>query len=235
MPKPTIVLLLDEIERILPTSLGKEGGIAGFFDFFSYLRGVAQETEDFVIVVTGANPALVEVAQFGQRDNPVFNFFQEIYLQLLEPDEVKTMTRRLGRGMGIRFTDAACAQVYELTGGHPYFAREFCSYLARQYPSRPIQIGVGDISAVVDAYLENAGKDFLEIMERLRRDYPAERDVCVLLARASAPVALEDVVNTPRNERIGIGHLIGYQLVRVEGGKVSLTMDLLKRWILAWT
>src|SRR5207248_675981 len=62
-PKPKIVLLLDEIERILPTALGKPG-FEGFFDFFSYLRGVSQETADLVVMVTGANAAIVEISQF---------------------------------------------------------------------------------------------------------------------------------------------------------------------------
>jgi cold shock CspA family protein len=51
-PRPKIVLMLDEIERLIPNAAGKEG-FTGFFDFFSYIRGVAQESEDFVPIVTG--------------------------------------------------------------------------------------------------------------------------------------------------------------------------------------
>ena len=75
--------MLDEIERLLPNTAGKEG-FKGFFDFFSYIRGVAQESSDFVPIVTGANAAIAEAAQFSGRDNPVFNFFREIYLPLLK-------------------------------------------------------------------------------------------------------------------------------------------------------
>ena len=82
-PRPKIVLLLDEIERLLPTRLGK-AGFEGFFEFFSYLRGIAQENQEFVMTVTGANAAVSEAAQFQGRDNPVFNYFKEVYLQLLE-------------------------------------------------------------------------------------------------------------------------------------------------------
>jgi tetratricopeptide (TPR) repeat protein len=44
-PKPHLVILLDEVERLLPTLLGKPG-FSGFFDFFGYLRGVSQEHRD---------------------------------------------------------------------------------------------------------------------------------------------------------------------------------------------
>ena len=91
-PAPKVILLLDEIERLLPSSLGKPG-FSGFFDFFGYLRGVSQETSSFVFMVTGANAAISETSQFDQRDNPVFNYFREIYLQLLEENECRLMIK----------------------------------------------------------------------------------------------------------------------------------------------
>ena len=93
-PRPKIILLLDEIERVLPSRLGKRE-FMGFFDFFSYFRGVSQETSSFVVMVTGANAAVSETSQFEGRDNPVFNFFREIYLQLLEKNESQFMIRTL--------------------------------------------------------------------------------------------------------------------------------------------
>ena len=120
--RPKVVILLDEIERILPTK-HRSSEFSGFFDFLSYMRGFAQESQDVVIIITGANPAIVETSQFDGRDNPVFNFFQEVYLQLLEAEEIRLMMRVLGRGMGISFNARACERVVELTGGHPYFAR----------------------------------------------------------------------------------------------------------------
>src|SRR5271165_1292800 len=93
-PKPKVILLLDEIERLLPTALGKSD-FAGFFDFFSYLRGISQENENFVIIVTGANAAITEAPQLEGRDNPVFNFFKEVYLPHLEPAECSKMIRVL--------------------------------------------------------------------------------------------------------------------------------------------
>ena len=222
--RPRVVILLDEIERILP----KPGGVefTGFFDFLSYLRGFAQETQDLAIVVTGANPSITEISQFNGLDNPVFNFFQEIYLQLLEADEARSMMQVLGRGMGVKFSDSACDRIVDLTGGHPYFAREFCSFLVRQYPERPLHVTKDKVESVVERYLEQVGvKDFREIMDRLGRDYPQERKVCVELAR--------DAKATPARGRLK--HLVGYQLVKMRGSQPVLTMDLFRKWILEWS
>ena len=135
------------------------------------------------------------------------------------------MMHVLGRGMGVKFSDAACGRIVELTGGHPYFAREFCSFLARAYPERPLHVTKGKVEGVVERYLEQVGaKDFREIMERLGRDYPQERDVCVELAR--------DPSAAPARGRLK--HLVGYQLVEMRGDQVTLTMDLFRKWILEW-
>lgn len=222
---PRIAFLLDEIEKILPTKRG-EGGFAGFFDFLGYLRGFAQETQRLAVIVAGANPEVTEVSQFDGRDNPVFNFFTEVYLQLLEPDEARTMMQTLGRGMGVRFTDTACVRIVDLTGGHPYFTREFCSFLTRRSAERPLHVTLEKVEAIVDPYLEEVGaKDFQEIMDRLHRDYPDERELYVELARGVKTTAA----------RGSLKHLAGYHLVNTRDKHASLTMDLFRKWILEWT
>jgi hypothetical protein len=229
-PHPKVVLLLDEIERLIP-SPARGDDSEHCFDFFSYIRGVSQEDDNFVVIVTGANAAISEAAQFDGRDNPVFNYFREIYLQLLEPAECTMMLRVLGRGMGIRFSADASAAIYELTGGHPFFARQLCSFLAHHYEDRPLHISAMQIDAVLDQYLSVAGRDFQEIMERLARDYPHEKEVCVQLAKAEGGLPMREVIGTSSRLGTSLRHLVGYQLVRVQKDKVSLSMGLLRHWI----
>jgi AAA+ ATPase superfamily predicted ATPase/cold shock CspA family protein/Tfp pilus assembly protein PilF len=230
-PKPKVVILLDEIERLLPTSLGKEGFV-GFFDFFSYLRGVTQENNNFVVIVTGANASISEEAQFNGRDNPVFNFFKETYIQLLELSEVSTMLKELGKGMGIRFSQDAIELIYSLTGGHPFFARQLCSFVASRFADRPLQVNSKNVNDLIDQYLEYSGKDFSEIMSRLDRDYPNERDACISLAKAGGSLPIDKLLETNSNEKVNLKHLNGYQMIRIQDDQVSLSMDLLRRWII---
>lgn len=230
-PRPRVVLLLDEIERLLPTRLGKTG-FDGFFDFFGYFRGVSQENNNFVLIVTGANTILSEAAQFGGRDNPVFNYFKEIYLPLLEPGECALMIRELGRGMGIRFDSDARDYVFELTGGHPFFARQLCSFVAARHRERPLQITKKMVDAIADEYLDVRSADFEEIVERLERDFPKELEVCVELAKAKGSLPLAEVrEQAAKQPGSMIRHLTGYQIVRIVDQNVVLTIQLLARWL----
>lgn len=232
-PRPRIVLMLDEIERVLPNSLGKEG-FTGFFEFFGYLRGVAQESNDFVLIVTGANASIAEASQFSSRDNPVFNFFKEIYLPLLQPEETRQMVQTLGRGMGMHFSPVSCDLIHELTGGHPFFSRQFCSFLSDRYSDRPVQITPTSIGAVIDQYLEVASKDFQEIVDRFSRDYPPELEACIAIANSGGSIDIKGLAKHS-NGSVGLKHLLGYQLINLREDRASLSMDLMRRWLVRTT
>lgn len=229
-PKPKVVILLDEVERLLPTTLGK-AGFTGFFDFFSYLRGVSQENKDFVLIITAANPLVSEAPQFDARDNPVFNFFNEIYLQLLEPSECSLMMRQLGRGMGIIFHKDAIDYVYAMTGGHPFFARQLCSFVAEHHPARPLMVDARIIEHLVDRYLDVRSSDFEEIVERLARDFPEELKICIAIAQSGTGLSVEQLNSEYSHTGTALRHLTGYQIVAVTASKAALTIDLLGRWL----
>ena len=224
-PHPKIVLMLDEVERLLPSGLGKPG-FQGFFDFFSYFRGMSQQTKDLTMIVTAANPSIQEAAQFDNRDNPVFTYFKETYLKLLTEQECTQMINTLGRGMGIKFAPTVCSSIYTLTDGHPFITRMFCSYISDTHHDRPLTVAPEMVSDLVDSYVDLKGnKDFNEIFQRLNRDYPEERDLCLELAKADRPLPFSSI------QKDRVRHLLGYQLVRLEGATVALSMDFLKRWL----
>jgi cold shock CspA family protein len=225
-PAPRIIIMLDEIEKILPNALGRDG-FHGYFEFFGYLRGICQERDGFVVIVTGANPAVAEAPQFEGRDNPVFNFFREVYLQLLDRSECMDMIRTLGRGMGIRFSEDAARLVFELTGGHPFFARQLCSFVAKRHPERPLRVERERIERLLDVYVEMNGNDFAEIVDRLDRDYSEELEILLRVVRAGKPIPLGAL----GTHGVTLRHLEGYQLLTVQNGHASLTMSMLGRYL----
>ncbi|MCP5524513.1 MAG: hypothetical protein H7A46_23535 [Verrucomicrobiales bacterium] len=230
-PRPKVVLMLDEVERLLPTRLG-EPGFRGFFGFFSYFRGLSQQTGDFTMIVTAANPGIQETAQFAGRDNPVFNYFKEVYLKFFELVECRQMLTQLGRGMGIAFQSGACELIHSLTGGHPFITRQLGSFLAEKYPDRPLRLTSETVKAAVDDYLDLRGdKDFNEIFERISRDYPDERDICLELARQDAPMSIAGLTDSRKGVRPVLRHLIGYQLAQTDASAVTLSMELMRRWL----
>ena len=254
-PQPKVILMLDEIEQLLsfgfvesemPDTASNMSGPRGrpsmrstILRLLGYLRGVTQESNGvFVLMITGANPAISEISQFRLedrpfdiRDNPVFNFFNEIYLPLLEFKECTLMIRELGRNMGLRFSEEACAFVYQMTGGHPFVTRQLCSFVSDRYPKiRPLVITKEMVAAILDMYMQFSGRDFEEIMDRLRRDYPDEREICVKLAQQGRPMTLKEL-DPSGTVALKLRHLVGYQIVSVESDRVSLTMELLQKWM----
>jgi hypothetical protein len=217
--------MLDEIERLLPIRLG-EPGFKGFVALFSYFRGLSQQTKDFTMIVTAANPSIQEAAQFERRDNPVFNYFQEVYLKFFDPAECQKMISALGKGMGIRFEAHSCDRIYRLTGGHPFITRMFCSFIAENCAERPLTVTAQTVDSFVETYLNLKGdKDFNEIFERFKRDYPEELKFCLQLAESEKPVEFD------KSNKDKVRHLIGYQLVRLEGDLLTLSMELMKDWL----
>jgi hypothetical protein len=121
---------------------------------------VSQEHREFVLIITGANASVSEIAQFERRDNPVFNYFREVYLPPLEAAECTIMMLDLGRGMGIQFSNDAYDFVYHMTGGYPFFARQLCSFASERNKERPLHVSKQMLEGLVDEYLDLRSGDF---------------------------------------------------------------------------
>jgi cold shock CspA family protein len=226
---PKIVILLDEIERLLPTQ--NSPGFSDFVDFLAYLRGRSQQDSNFVPILTGANPAVCEVSQWAGRDNPVFKFFKEMFLPPLEKLECDEMVSRLGRGMGVTsYTKESLRAIYTATGGHPFVTRQLCSRIAKQFPGRPLSVDTPEVMSGIDEFLFQDSGTFKEILDRLERDYPREKELLLFIADGvNSETDLAGLIGPDVHE--GLRHLVGYQLVERAKDKYRIKMGLLLQWI----
>src|SRR5207247_2855068 len=112
-----LVIVFDEIERILPVGTGS--ALPRCAEFFGYLRALTQRTGALSVIVVGANPWLFEQARWEGRDNPVFQFARELYMPPLTREDCSVMISSLGRGTGVSYTEDALDRIYAATGGHP--------------------------------------------------------------------------------------------------------------------
>lgn len=221
-----IVLMIDEIEKVTPPT-GE--GWAHSLEFFRFLRGYAQQSQGkFVTIVAGANPAICETAQWRGEDNPIFQFFEEMYLPPLPENECREMIVTLGMGMAVEWEEEALRLVYELTGGHPFITRRLCSALVRRFQERPLHVTVDIVREAEMELLMRLDELFSEIKERLQRDYPDEWDVLEALASGYSFNEIKQLVPTwPRALR----HLEGYQLVEIIEGQPRFKITLLYKWL----
>jgi hypothetical protein len=225
---PKLVILLDEIERLLPTAQG--AGFKGFVDFLGYLRGRSQQDPDFISIVTGANPAVSEVSQWERRDNPVFKFYRETFLPPLEKRECDEMVQKLGRGMGVSYDEQSLGEIYAATGGHPFVTRQLCSRIVKLFPERPLEVNRDVVSKGLDEFLFHDSGTFKEILDRLERDYPQEKELLLFIADGvNGESELMGLAGT--DIHASLRHLVGYQLVERDAGRYRIKIGLLLSWI----
>lgn len=224
-----IVITIDELEWMLPVP-GHSSGFRGYAEFFAHLRGIAQTTKGkLVSVVTAANPAVSEQGKWDSRDNPVFQFYKDMFLPPLAPEECNEMIEKLGRGMGVAFDLASLKYIYSETGGHPYITRQLCSHIVHQNSSRPLHVTERLVAESIDSFIRNKGDIFEEILDRL--DYfPQEKDLFFFIAEGlSEETELSGLVNEPID--VALRHLIGYQIVEYKNGHYHIKINLLYRWL----
>lgn len=225
-----IVIAIDELEWMLPTS-GSSDGFRGYEQFFRYLRGISQNTRGKVIsIVAAANPAISEQPVWNGRDNPVFQFYRDMFLPLLEKQECDDMLIKIGRGMSVAFDEQSLEAIYNEAGGHPFITRQLCSHIINRNPSRPLQISRDLVTESVETFILTKGSIFEDITERLRINFPRELELLLAIAKGSSrKVELASLVDIPIDA--ALKHLIGYQIVSCSENKYNIKIKLLYRWL----
>ena len=230
LPDTKIVITIDELEYMLPISESNPG-FRGYADFFAYLRGVGQRTRGRIVsVVTAANPLVSETPNWGSRENPVFQFYQDVFLPPLDEDVCAAMVAQLGRGMGVTFEPDALRHIYREAGGHPYITRQLCGHIVRGYPYRPLRITKQIVDDSLESFVRDKGAIFEEILYRLETHFPEENELLPFIADGVVEPAALATLSTQPIDR-ALRHLIGYQIVEHVGGEYRIKIRLLDRWL----
>lgn len=129
---PLLGLFIDEIEVIVPREpegvpVADQQVLDQYLAFVRTLRGLAQETRSLALLVVGVDPKLNRVNRWGAEQNPLYQFFREEYLGPLDREDCIQMVRNIGQQMGLAYTDDAVQYVAQVSGGHPFQARQLCS------------------------------------------------------------------------------------------------------------
>lgn len=226
-----IILIIDEVDRLLPAP-SFSAGFQGYPDFFAYLRGASQNSNGrFITIITAANPALCEQAMWEGRDNPIFQFYHQMFLPPLAYNDCYDMIVKLGKGMGIDYDPQSIEAIFAATSGHPYLTRLLCSHVGQMNPERPLHIIPASIEKAKSEFLRGeATPIFNEILERLDTFFPVERDLLMFIADGiDDENELVNLSNQPVD--IALYHLVGYQLVERLDGKCRIKIDLLREWL----
>jgi hypothetical protein len=128
VPLP-VVCMLDEMERVLP----KDAASAEEFNVtFGALRNLCQDKRVMSLLVTDLFPDSGQTNQWpvaGAGTNPLFNFLKSVYAGPFEQADTVQMIDSLGKLMNFQFEPDQLTEIHELSGGHPFLARQVAAML----------------------------------------------------------------------------------------------------------
>lgn len=230
-PVVKLILFIDEIELLTPSSDNRSGW-TGALETFRYLRGASQSTSKRLVpIIAGANPRICEAPSWDNQDNPVFQFFEEVFIPLLPETDCKELVVKIGELMNVTYNAAALDLIYKAVGGHPFFTRRLCSHIINLYPDRPLQVTCHMVDEAQEEFLIKEDALFTEIVYRLERDFPDELEILKWVARKGDLKELKALIGTWNTS---IKHLEGYQMlerIRKPALTLRIKIELFEKWL----
>lgn len=227
----TVLLMFDEVEHITYGKAADEkwgNGLESVY-FWKAIRSAFQiENSRFTYCIVGTNPICIEYATIGHADNPIFCGVTPLYIPGFDVGQTRSMVRKLGRIMGIKFDETLYGKMTEEYGGHPFLIRHVCSYIANKYLERPIQIDRIKYNACKVEFNKTQGKYFEMLLEVLQEFYPIEFEMLGYLASGD----METFKYFATEDYALVQHLIGYGIIKKVDEDYDFQMDVIKDYIL---
>jgi tetratricopeptide (TPR) repeat protein len=148
---PRLVLCLDEIDEIYPP----DASSSEHRNMFAFFRSVADQSESINLIVCGMGAEINRKDYWGQKTNPVFQAFKELFLGPFSEEESNEMVLNIGAGMGVDYTEDALQYLYEQSGGHPFITRQMCSLAVKKADWPNTKLKKDDIVSVARDYLHS--------------------------------------------------------------------------------
>jgi len=181
-----ITVAFDEIEWLTPGTARDPHWNDEYLEFWHVIRSVQTDTLRFSVIVAGVNPSIVEMSRFGNHQNPLFGIVTPIFLRGLRNEEVYDLVKKIGKIMGINFSNSAIDYIFEQYAGHPLLTRLACSNVADLAKANnekfPLKIGKGKLQR--DQALRDNELVFYvhHVIDELERFYPNEYRLLEALA-----------------------------------------------------
>jgi ligand-binding sensor domain-containing protein/tetratricopeptide (TPR) repeat protein len=237
-------LFLDEVELIVPRPDGSGPDLMRYLTLLRALRGLVDEDGRLSLVVSSLNPSINRINAWEDEQNPTFNLFQEIHLPPLAEEDCIQMVRNIGQQIGLVYSEASLQAISDLSGGHPFLARQLCSVLYRrrgrqaglietdEIPSGVRQFIYDDLTVThLDAGIwRDAGSAALWGAANAR----VNQSLLLDLACAHGPVSQDDILSGPDSDarqtaliNMERSHIV-YQ---PQPGAYAIRFGLLRTWL----
>ncbi|GAB4537199.1 MAG: hypothetical protein Kow0063_23620 [Anaerolineae bacterium] len=219
---PLMVLMIDEVERIVP-SYGSGPDIYRRYDeFFAPIRDLSQIERCLVSVVTGERPSIREEFDKKILSNTMHELYDERYLRPFTETDCRTMIIKIGEWMGIEYSPDSLRRIFDETGGHPYIARSLCACVVDDLEAE--EVAVENVEKVITSSLDKLHEYFKGWWENL--DGAEIQVLTSVLEDRALPAKMSgpqmDVLRHLQKQGL---------LCQTQDGGWDITIRLLRRWL----
>mgnify|MGYP001016405222 CR=1 FL=1 len=190
-PHP-IVVLLDEVDYITPSSPTAAHWKEDFNPFWRNLRSIYQEISrqggHFSIFIAGVSSRWFSVESVAGVENAALSFVPEEFLSPLAREATIAMLRALGNAAGLKFDPAAADLIASTSCDIPYWSRKACSFIHRRVrvEDRPTQVTRAAAEVELAAFVEEEGAALAQVaLTHLFRVYPELEPVVFAIGSGS--------------------------------------------------
>src|SRR5579864_921711 len=223
-----LILLLDEIESILPDETIEARGTDGYRVFLAQLRHLLNHSR-LMVGMVGYGPVLER--EFRDHDCPLYSQLQLLPLGMLTQEECSDMVRSIGRKR-VHYADESLATIFEASGGDPQLTKYLCAEVlgARPRPTRGRSVDGADVRKGIDSLLTSSDRQaqLLAEFETFARYFPAEAGLVEEIAGGTAPGERVEITWEDARRK-----LTDYGLLVAEGKSCALRIGLLHRVLCA--
>lgn len=133
MKKPRLAFFIDEGELLVPARHETGKKLADYLEIMEVLRTLSSGKLNVLsILYTSFDPSLIRISHWGKLQNPAYQLFEVNYLNPLLAVDCEQMIRSLGQQVKLEYSQEAINLIYEVSGGHPFIARQLCSLAFKQ-------------------------------------------------------------------------------------------------------
>ncbi len=230
-----IMIIFDEVEHITPgvslTEHWKNGN--DFILFWQTLRSIFQANMHlFSYLIVGTNPKSIEMPTINGIDNPIYSQIPYQYIEPFSVSDTRSMVRKLGRTMGLKFDEEIYSKLTEDFGGHPFLIRNVCSVINNiaidEQFDRPIRIDKTIYEKGKKLFNQMHSDYYDMIMSVLKDYYPHEYDMLTSLAIGN----YEEFIKYARESHIYTNHLLGYHIIDKNQDQYFFKIESLREYLI---
>ena len=184
--KKPIIIFIDEVDYITPSSPTSEYWKDGFNKFWRNFRAVYQEAarsgNTISVMIGGVSAKWFIEETINHVENAALAFIPEEYLSTLDRTATRSMIKKISKPAGLMFSGDAADLIGAACSDIPFWVRKACSYIHRRtdIANRPTAIDDGKTSELLQEFIVNEGATLAFVaLSHLLRVYPELRDPCL--------------------------------------------------------